>query len=437
MEHTDNPFNGLEIRRPQAKYGDGSIKQKAFFEHGSHESNSIPLEERIEILAKFVFEGYDIHKLVESYLDDKDALEDDKRRHNIARTFKAYANEIFFEPKTKDWRKGVIELLIGDEDKTSSEQMWEAIEAFIEVVNVHLKRENFIKPSQVPVYLIRMNYYQKDAYNVDKLIDDLYENNIISINVRDKKDKKDGNNENDEKIINDLRSGNKEHVNTPNYIKQFCNIEEKLKKDDVIVVAYYLDKNPKIGLIKKDSEVFCKEETGEVYKLYCLQMKNAHRISGKTKNLLDTLIPVGNTITPVIKRASVIHSIYYEMPLPFELSSLTDSNLEILCAEYLRYFGLSLKSKVLGGTFPDIDIIGYNNQNELFAAQVSSAENQSTIDKKIEKLCPFEKAKHKILFSTRPSNKNSDYLNINIQDVWNDFAKDKFYEKFLKRLIEF
>ena len=91
----------------------------------------------------------------------------------------------------------------------------------------------------------------------------------------------------------------------------------------------------------------------------------------------------------------------------------------------------------MGGTFPDIDIIGYNNQNELFAAQVSSAESPKTIEKKIEKLCSFKKAKHKILFSTLPSKKNSDYLNINIQDVWDDFDKNESYKKFLEQLTEF
>jgi len=431
MERTDNPFEGLDIKYPEAKNGDGSIKQKAFFEQGSNESNSIPLEERIEILARFIFEGYDMHKLVNDYLDDKDALDDDTRKHCIASTFKAYANEIFFEPNIKDWRKEVIELLIGDEDKTSSEQMREAIEAFIEVVNVHLKKSDFIKPpQQVPVYLIRMNYYQDDAYNADKLINDLYENNIVSINVRNRKG-------DDIEIIEKERSNeNKEQIIIPDYIKQFCNLEKKLNETDVIIVTFYLDKNPKIGLIKKGSKLFTKENAGEIYYLYCLQMNNVLSISDDRKDFLDTIIPVSKTIIPVKKRAGVIHSIYYDMPLPFELSSLTDSNLEILCAEYLRSSNSYKSIKVLGGTFPDIDIIGYNNQNELFAAQVSSAENKQTIDKKIEKLCSFEKAKQKILFSTLLSNKNSDYVNYNIQEVWNHFAKDETYKKFLEQLIE-
>ena len=431
MESKNNPFDSLDVKYSGAKYGDGSIKQKAFFEIGSNESQSIPLKERIKILAGFIFEGYDMHKLVNDYLDNKDTLDDEKRKDCITWTFKAYANEIFFESKTKDWRKGIVELLIGDDDKSSSEQMQEAIEAFIEVVNVHLKKSDFIKPpQQVPVYLIRMNYYQDDAYNTDKLINDLCENNIVSINVRNRKGDDTG------IIIEKERSNeNKERIITPDYIKQFCNLEEKLIETDVIVVACYLNKNPKIGLIKRGSKIFTKENTGEIYYLYCLQMNNVLCISDERKDFLYTLIPVPKTIIPIKKKAGVIHSIYYDMPLPFELSSLTDSNLEILCAEYLRCKS-EYKTKVLGGTFPDIDIIGYNNQDELIAAQVSSAENSETLDKKIKKLCSFEKAKHKILFSTLPSKKHPDYLNINIQDVWNDFEKDESYKKFLEQLIE-
>ena len=136
MKQTENPFEGLGIRYPQAKYSDGSIKQKAFFENGSYEAGLIPFEDRIEILAGFVLAGYDMHKLVDNYLKEKDALDDDRRKYGIASTFKTYAGQIFFDPATKDWKTAVINVLIGDENKTGSEQMREAIDAFIEAVKV-------------------------------------------------------------------------------------------------------------------------------------------------------------------------------------------------------------------------------------------------------------------------------------------------------------
>ena len=136
MKQTDNPFEGLGIRYPQAKFGDGSVKQKAFFEYGSYEAGLIPFEDRIEILAGLVLSGYDLHKLVDNYLEDKDALDDDRRKSHIASTFKTYAGQFFFESETKDWKTAVINVLIGDENITSSEQMNEAINEFVEAVKM-------------------------------------------------------------------------------------------------------------------------------------------------------------------------------------------------------------------------------------------------------------------------------------------------------------
>ena len=64
MASANNPFDGLASKYPKAKYGDGSIKQKAFFEEGSFESLLIPYKDRLKIMAKIVFEDYDMHKLV-------------------------------------------------------------------------------------------------------------------------------------------------------------------------------------------------------------------------------------------------------------------------------------------------------------------------------------------------------------------------------------
>ena len=90
----NNPFDGLGSQYPKARYSDGSIKQKAFFEHGSYESELIPYEDRIKIMARFVLEGYDMHKLVDNYLDNKDALNDDRRKSDISYTFEFYASAV-------------------------------------------------------------------------------------------------------------------------------------------------------------------------------------------------------------------------------------------------------------------------------------------------------------------------------------------------------
>ena len=446
MKQTDNPFEGLGIRYPQVKYGDGSIKQKAFFENGSYESDLIPLEDRIITLAGIVFEGYDLHKLVEKYLESKDALDDDTRKHGIAATFHAYSFKLLTKieetANTKPFSDNLKRLTGKFYDdypslyvkETSSEEMQRRIIDFVSLVKEVYTEKDFAEQPQKPnepVFLIRTNLYSKDADDVEALVDFLYENDIISINVRDRKGS-------DDNYFCKIFSGDIEKQDPKkHYINQFYRLVKEVQSSDVIVIAHYIGKNPKVGLIRQGSNYFCNDDKAGIYKLYCLKMESVQNISSENKKrFLSTLIPSQLTILPVKRKLGVIYSIFKECAIPFELDSVSDSNLEILCAEYLRS-GLSYQSvRVLGGTFPDIDIIGYKSENELFAAQVSFTTDKKLIDKKIEKLCKFEEAKLKIMFSTFPSDEKTIPLNINIQDVWNHFAKDESYKKYLERLIE-
>jgi hypothetical protein len=76
MRRTNNPFRDLSINYPGAMYGNGVIKEKAFFEGGSHESHSIPRNVRIDILARIIFEGYNMHKVVRGYYPNTDKPEE-------------------------------------------------------------------------------------------------------------------------------------------------------------------------------------------------------------------------------------------------------------------------------------------------------------------------------------------------------------------------
>jgi len=445
----NNPFNSLSIRYPQVKYYDGSINQKAFFEHGSHESSFIPLKERIDIMAKFVHDGYNIHNLVDSYLDDKDALDDDRRKHDIAFSFYAYSLKLvdnFLDSigDKKHINKNLKQLIreFYDEDRckkgeTCSEEMQRRIDEFINLVNeIYMENLEKNQNSNLPVFLIRANYHDGiSANNVGKLVDYLYENDIVSINVKDKTGADDDN------YYHNVRKGtlSKEDKDPKmQYIHRFCQLEEEVSKSNVIVVAQYVGKLPKIGLIKKGSKVFCREEKGEVYKLYCLKMEK-ERVqcisSAITRQFLSTLVPTNVTISPIRQKQTKIRCIFDNEPIPVKLSSVSDPNLEKLCAEYLRSRFSYKQVIVLGGIFPDIDIIGFNNKNELFAAQVSRAMDKKLIDEKKEKLCSFEDAKHKIMFSTHPTDEKANPLNYNIQDVWEYFDNES-NKKFLDLLIK-
>ena len=451
MERTNNPFENLDIKYPEARYGDGSIKQKAFFEQGSYESNSIPLEERIEILARFIFEGYDIHKLVNDYLDEKDALDDDRRKHDIAFTFNAYSfNLLHSIEETKkaeqfsDNLKQLMQKYYDDspslhKKETSSEEMQRRIDEFVNLVKETHNEKKFVEQTQKPdnpIFLIRANYFDKDANDVEKLINDLYENNIVSINVRDKYGS-------DDDYCCNLFNRKIEKQDTKKmYINRFYQLYNEIQKNDVIVIAHYLGKNSKIGLIKNKSKVFCKEEAGEIYKLYCLKMENVKDIDINKYPLLKSIIPQQITISPVNKRRNVINNIYSGSPIPFELSSLSESDIEIMCMEYLRSrfaetdLQISFQLMRTGGNMPDIDIIGYNkHNNELVMAQVSYTSDIKLINKKKLKLEKQKLGVRKVMFSMLPYKKD-EIQNINIQDVWNDFEKDELYKKFLEQLIE-
>ncbi len=442
MEHINNPFDSLDISYPRAKYGDGSIKQKAFFENGSYESGLVPIEERINILAKFVIAGYNLHELVNSYLDDKDALGDDRRKNDIAFTFDTYFYSLAETFDESERGRDNFKQLIGKcysknipvKGESSSEMMKRRINEFVALVEEIYTERDFVEVPQVqsqPIFLIRTNLYDKDANNIERLVDSLYEDDIISINVRDRRGS-------DDEYFHKLFNRELEkHDSKKQYINQFYKLVNEAANTDVIVIAHYKGLNPKIGLIRKGSTYFCKEETGDIYKLYCLKMENVRCISSDDqKRFLSSLIPGILTISPVQRKRGVINSIYKDIPYPFELDSVSDSNLEKLCAEYLRSC-LSYQSvRVLGKNFPDIDIIGYKNQNELFAAQVSCTANRMLIDKKKAQLCTFEEAKQKIMFSTLPTDENAYPLNINIQDVWNYFANNEVHKEFLKKLIE-
>ena len=280
------------------------------------------------------------------------------------------------------------------------------------------------------VYLIRANYIPKDARDVGGLIDYLYENDIVSINLRDDKGS-------DEKEFCDLFSGGiKSLPLQKNYINRFHQLSNDVQISDIITIALYPGKNPKIGLIKKGSKVFTKEEKGDIYLLKCLKMENVQCVtSDSKKRFLSTLIPENVTISRVIKKKEVVISMYNGAPIPLKLSNVSDSKLEDLCAEYLRKCHKYQSVLVLGGTFPDIDLIGYKNSNELFVAQVSSAKSKKLIENKIDNLCKFEEAKCKIMFSTLPTNENSHPLNYNIQDVWDYFAKDESNNQFLEWMV--
>lgn len=297
-----------------------------------------------------------------------------------------------------------------------------------------------------PVYLVRMNYFEKDANDPTKLAGYLYKNNLVSINVKNRNDIKDEKSKDDIYFDKLLRGEIKKQDPKKNYIGRFCSLINDVKKSDVIVVASYLGKF-KIGLIEKDSAHLPKEESDDIYKLYYFEMKNVKDVDIVKFPILRSMIPAQATISPVKKRKNVIYSIYHDREIPIKLSSMSESAIEIMCAEFLRSdkvpelirpksIKVGFQMTKIGGNYPDVDIIGYNFENEEIVAQVSDTKDTKMIEKKKIKLREKYKNAHKVMFSSSPSCTVDEIINININDVWNYFSLIEYYKLNLERLIK-
>lgn len=292
-----------------------------------------------------------------------------------------------------------------------------------------------------PIYLVRCNYTEKSASELEYL----YENNIVSICIQKEETI-------DQKYFDDLINGNNPPYNNKlPYIQRFVNLVNLVKEQDVIVIASYLEKNPKIGLIKKGAEMFCKEGNG--FKLFCLKMKSVYctpnwgeqldSIDLRTYPILKSIIPQQVTISAVNQRKNAIYGIYYGAKYSLDLFLMTDSAIEVMCTEWLRSRFANEKYRICyqiirtGGNFADVDVLGANNQNKIVAAQVSNTSDINLVSKKIDKLKSFS-SDEKIMFSMvyRPDLKEVDGCrNIFIGDVWSDFYSDSYYKMMLERLV--
>ncbi len=549
-----NPFEELGV----------TIKPKALFQAYSNEANQVGMEKRIEVLARIIYAGYNLNKVVNEYLQGKDALTDKVRKNEIVDTFNIYTRKIldefteknlcfpkirnlikifydeedepkklpnaisafviaikerfsikdltvaYFEDSAKysvlssimgiDLDKDISKHLQEIDEKENSQPLWKYAELYswfkvvlipdirnnnirywlpslqmptTQIANVFIKKYLPVEDHELlktndelrkerlyelsekiirvlwlnellfeePIYLVRCNYTEKSASDLEYL----YENNIVSICIQDEQAE-------DQDYFDALINGNNPPYNNKLlYIQRFVSLVDLVKEQDVIVIASFLGKNPKIGLIKKGTNMFYRE--GKEFKLFCLKMKSVYctpnwgeqfdSIDLRTYPILKSIIPQQVTISAVNQRKNAIYGIYYGAKYPLDLSLMTDSAIEVMCTEWLRSRFANEKYRICyqiirtGGNFADVDILGANNQNRIVAAQVSNTSDINLVSKKIDKLKSFS-SDEKIMFSNvhRPDlEKINDCLNVFIGNVWNDFYSDSYYKVMLERLV--
>ncbi|MDR3246261.1 MAG: hypothetical protein LBT50_07495 [Prevotellaceae bacterium] len=192
MKRTNDPFRDLAINYPGAMYSNGVIKEKAFYEGGSHESNTIPRSVRIDILARIVFEGYDLHKAMRVYLIEKGAVRDYGRVSSIAGTLKSYADMV--AKNRRPLREQFQRYNLPDEYKSEYEELHEAINEFVEAVKKNYDEKDFVIPKRSKRYTVQklLLAYLKDDKTRYKVISealkiDLEEDIKDKMVVKDKK----------------------------------------------------------------------------------------------------------------------------------------------------------------------------------------------------------------------------------------------------------
>lgn len=269
-------------------------------------------------------------------------------------------------------------------------------------------------------FVHRTNIKNENSEIDTDAIQELYEKNLISINIRDY-EKQDIDNWN-------LLISNQDVKNVNNYVKQFYNLYLASQEDNVLVYAKFLGYKSKLGLVKKGSEIKEINKKGQTY--FCLELSNVKSIDKFDFPLLETVIPYYSTVSKVIKGRDKLLSIFYDEKLPLKVKNLSAKATELLCIEWLRSdFNKNYKIKYqlmpAGGNNAVIDFLGKTYNNKILASQITTSSSKKTIENKIEKLKDF-KSDYKVMFGQLENYKSDKVEYISIQDVWNDFEEVEY-----------
>lgn len=276
------------------------------------------------------------------------------------------------------------------------------------------------------VWFIRNNFGD-DSFS--KIRSQLFEENQIGILVDQKYEIEDWKRlENGEKMLSSKSS----------FIRAWFTLQQKVKERNVIVVSSYLNQSQfKIGLITKGSNYFELKNNPDV-KIF--QLDNIINVEKKDTPIFNALIPQQSTLSPIHKRKNYVISKYLKTKLSISLDNLSESAIELMCAEWLRSDFVERKFKIksqllkIGGSNAISDIYGLSESGEKIVAQVSFTKDFKQINKKIINLLKF-KANRFLMFCNADSITDEKVEVISLHKVFEDFVSDSFYEKFIEELI--
>lgn len=185
---TTNPFNDLSL----------SVNPKAIFECFSHEAKSVSLNERVRILKDIVVAGYDLNKVIRTYLKNKVALEDEHRINNIITSLNCYTQTILEEYlnsyKKEDTITDATKELIKQfyDEQNILDTMEKSVNILVNTIKEIYKKKTYQHPNTTIKDLL-ISYINRDTtlYNEQSktLNIDLNEDILEHIKQRDKEER--------------------------------------------------------------------------------------------------------------------------------------------------------------------------------------------------------------------------------------------------------
>ena len=299
-----------------------------------------------------------------------------------------------------------------------------------------------------PVYVWYTNYTDKQALHTDRL----HKEAIVSICVQDYAQT--GNDEGHQEYFDMLVAGKSmARPKKGKYIQDFISLANRVKEQDVLVVASYKGhQDLRIGLIKQGTEFYVEQYEG--YRLYCFKLKSVYctprwgmlhaSLNPADYPILKNLSPNSGTIHHVVnqRKRQAVYRAYYGIVYPYHYSLLSDEATEDMCklwltSEHAEAYDLYLlrPAPMYGGTTHIVDIWGISYGDIEILAQITTSNNTSLIEKKEKKLLTLSKHNTKCvvfanyLFNKEHENWGENRYRISLRHVWQDLYDGSEEEK--------
>lgn len=197
----------------------------------------------------------------------------------------------------------------------------------------------------------------------------------------------------------------------------------------VIVAAYYGNDydihsdEMLIGVIPPETKPVGNEDTG--FKTLQMDEDSTVEVSFKNYPVLSAVRPRGGSLCHWYAAGDQVRTILQEGKLPTEVGSLSPSQLEVACNEFLRVkFEGYFPTLPIGHTLPDVDIVG-GTKNKRILAQVTQSSNPES---KLNTLQQYTAGDtHLILFGSSDSEPQSlgEVEYVTVEEVFDTLYSDK------------